>query len=67
MASNILREELPHPSPVELCHLSNILTTRFRISPPIFADVFNPMLQDLDENYSGQGNMNNQVSPISPF
>lgn len=32
-------------SPPELQNISNIITNRFRISPPMYADIFNPFLQ----------------------
>lgn len=41
-------EEADHAqhSPPELRSISNIINNLFRISPPIFADVFNPLLQE---------------------
>lgn len=44
--NELARDVVPPSSPVELRNLSSILNNRFCISPPILADVFNPLLQD---------------------
>ena len=44
--SHIEEADNSQQSPPELCSISNIINNIFLISPPIFADVFNPLLQE---------------------
>lgn len=49
--------------PTELRNISNLINQRFRLSPPLFADTFNPML--LQNNQLGHSD--EDYSPTSPL
>ena len=55
-------------SPPELQNISNLINERFRISPPVFAYIFNPMLQEqLGEDWAPQDPTAALYSPTSPL
>ena len=55
-------------SPPDLEHLSNFINDRFRLSPPIFADVFNPLLQEqIGAGFAQQTPNAGIYSPTSPL
>lgn len=52
----------------DLQHISNFITNRFRISPPVFADVFNPLLQEQIGTGVEQATPTDELySPTSPL
>lgn len=55
-------------NPPDLQNVSHLVNDRFRISPPVFADIFDPMLQEQLGDTKAQENSNDALySPTSPL
>lgn len=62
-------DENQEDEPLEPWNISNLITDRFRISPPLTADVFNLLLQEHQEAGIERGMTSNgePYSPTSPL
>lgn len=55
-------------TPHDLQNISHFMTNRFRISPPVFTDIFNPLLQEQIGTRLERPNPNDDLySPTSPL